>query len=179
MTDADLTRIEVTLGIALPVPYRTLVVPFTVPACAGNIDTELWDDADRLIELNRELRAGIAFVRPWPEHMFAMGRDGSGCAAAIDLRHPPFAVWWTDRCHLDSIGSGQTSASLQEWAGRYLADLRADLEVNGIDPNGPPETRELAEAQSARAGCQFIIIWIGLAVSLVLVAIGVLAWLGG
>jgi hypothetical protein len=177
MTDGDLDRIEAAIGIVLPTAYRKLVVPFPVPAYVGNSDSELWDDADRLVELNRELRAGMTFLHPWPAHMFCMGRDQSGSCSAIDLQDPACPVWWADRGHLDAVGSGQTSPSLPEWAGPYVADLRSDLEGNGIDPDGPPAAREQAAQASARAGCQFILALIGVSVVLVFVVWVLLKWL--
>ena len=64
MTEADLDRIERELDIRLPAPYRNFMAAFPLSACAGNAETELWDDADALIEVNRELRAGMKFVDP-------------------------------------------------------------------------------------------------------------------
>jgi hypothetical protein len=161
---------EKALGIRLPVVYRELVVPFPIPAYAGNTDTELWDDADSLIAFNRELRAGYGIARPWPEHMFAIGRDGSGCARAIDLRDPLGPVWWADRCHLDAIGSAPESPSLAAWAEQHLADLRVELEEKGISEEGPPVAREKADAESARAGCTLMLAVAGVSGLLVLAA---------
>jgi hypothetical protein len=177
LTATDLTRIEAALGIRLPDAYRRLVVPFPVPAWRGNADTELWDAPDRLIELNRELRAGFAFVRSWPPHLFALGRDGSGSATAIDLRDPAAPVLWADRCHLDGAGSGPEWPSLAAWAERYVADLRADLEGDAIDPDGPPEARERAEEEAARAGCRVLLVLLGLGALVVAGAWGLALWL--
>jgi hypothetical protein len=177
LTEGELARIEAALGIALPAAYRKLVVPFPVPAYVGNTETELWDDPDRLVELNGELRAGGASLRPWPAHMFAMGRDDSGCASAIDLQNPACPVWWADRCHLDGVGSSQVAQSLEEWAEQYLADLRSDLEANGIDPDGSPAAREQAAEESARAGGHLILVLLGVGALVVLVVWGLFKWL--
>lgn len=176
MTESELARIEEALGLVLPAAYRTLVVPFPLPAYVGNAETELWDDPDQLIELNRELRAGTSFVRPWPAHMFAMGRDDSGCASAIDLQDPASPVWWVDRCHLDTAGSGQVSSSLAPWAEQYLFDLRSDLRADLIDPDGSPEARASTVDNNARAGCQFTIVLVGIGVVLVLAVLGLVAF---
>jgi hypothetical protein len=177
LTEVELARIEAALGVVLPVVYRKLVVPFPVPAYVGNAETELWDDADRLVELNRELRDGVVFVHPWPVHMFSMGRDGSGCASAIDLRNPGCPVWWADRCHLDAVGSGQVAQSLEEWAGQYLADLRADLEADCIDPYGSPEARERSAEKNAGMGCRLVIVLLVVGVLMVLALWGLVKWL--
>jgi hypothetical protein len=177
LTAEDLTRIESALGVSLPAVYRRLVVPFPIPAYAGNADTELWDDPEQLVQLNRELRAGFAFVRRWPPHLFALGRDAGGSATAIDLRDPAGPVWWADRCHLDVGGSGQVSPSLAAWAEEYLADLRADLEGTGVDPDGPPEARERAVEESGRAGCRCLLVLVGVGALVVALAWGVALWM--
>jgi hypothetical protein len=177
VTESDLARIESALGIELPVAYRKLVAPFPIPAYAGNTDTELWDNASGLIELNRELRAGYASVQPWPAHMYAMGRDDGGSATAIDLQNASSPVWWADRCHLNGVGSCQVSKSFEEWSTQYLADLRSDLEGNAIDPDGPADARNRAAEESARAGCHLILFVAGAAALIVLVVWLALKWI--
>ncbi|MET0556854.1 MAG: hypothetical protein ABW221_27685 [Vicinamibacteria bacterium] len=67
MTADDLRRIEGALAIRLPESYRTRMLAFPIPAAAGNSDLSVWDDADRVIALNQELRRGRhRGVRPWP-----------------------------------------------------------------------------------------------------------------
>ena len=165
MTDADLDRIEGALGVRLPAAYRHAVAPFPVPACAGNADTALWDDPAALIALNEQLRAGLCCVRPWPTHMFAVGRDGGGSAAALDLRDPLGPVVWADRCHLAGPGSGPASPSVAAWVAEAVADLRADLEGNGIDPDGTPQARERAARDSAAADGR-VLVWVAVAAAL-------------
>jgi hypothetical protein len=158
------------LAIRLPVAYRRLVVPFPIPAYARNTDTELWDDPDALIELNRELRIGYRSAAPWPEHMFAVGRDGGGSASAIDLREAEAPVWWADRCHLDMAGTAPESPSLPIWAEQHLAELRVELEEKGTDPAGPSSARDKANAAGARAEERFILAIAGIGALLVLAA---------
>jgi len=153
MTGSDASRIESSLQVALPEPYRDLLTSFPVPAYAGNSDTAFWDDADRLIELNRELRGGASGVRAWPAHMFALGRDAGGCSQAIDLRSGE--LWWADRGHLDAPGSYKHRESLKEWATEYFDDLRTDLTGEGGDPSGTPGQREAVEERNARASARF------------------------
>jgi len=146
------------------------VVPFPIPAYAGNTDTELWDDPDALIELNRELRSGYCSAAPWPEHMYAIGRDGSGCASAIDWRDPMGPVWWADRCHLDVVGTAPESPSLSTWAEQHLADLRVELEEKGVGADGSPEERDTADGVIARAGCILTLAIAGIGALLVIAA---------
>jgi hypothetical protein len=148
---------EQALEIRLPAVYRELVVPFPIPAYAGNSDSELWDDPDSLIQLNHELRGGTGGIQPWPAHMFALGRDGSGCTRAIDLRDPAGPVWWADRCHLDAVGSGPEFPSLIAWAEGHLAEWAVELEEKGLSEGASPEERDRADAEGARAGCVLIL----------------------
>src|SRR5262245_22660114 len=104
MTAEDMRRIEDALGIRLPESYRTYLVPFPVPAARGNVDLGVWDEPERLIEYNLQLRAGRG-VKPWPPHFFAIGHAGDGCPTALDLRDGGDAVWWIDHGHLDNPGS--------------------------------------------------------------------------
>lgn len=177
MTAEDLTRIETALRIQLPAVYRELVVPFPIPAFAGNTDTELKDDPEALIAFNRELRTGYYSVPPWPEHMFALGRDDGGCANAVDVRDPMAPVWWADRCHLYSGGTSPQSPSLTTWAEETLAILRVVLEEHGVDPDDPPEALEQALAASARAGCRCLLAFVGVGALLVAGTWGVALWL--
>jgi hypothetical protein len=170
LTVDDLSRVESALAIRLPDVYRDLVVPFPIPVYAGNTDTELWDDADALIALNRELRTGYGNTAPWPEHLFAMGRDGSGCASAIDLNDPMAPVWWADRCHLDAVGTAPESPSLATWAEQHLADLRVEIEEKAVSEAGPTSARDKADAEGARAEGLFLLALVGVAALLVFAA---------
>ena len=142
---------EAELGISLPAAYKRVVTAFPIPAWAGNAETDVWDNAKRLIELNRELRAGSG-VKPWPPTMFALGRDQGGCTHALDLASGE--VWWADRCHLDAPGSYRLSVTLEAWLEQSLRDLRSDLEADAIDPDGTPDERQLRERDDPwSAGC--------------------------
>lgn len=149
MKGNDAARIESALQVTLPAAYRDLLTSFPLPAYAGNADTELWDDADRLIELNRELRSGTSSVKAWPTHMFALGRDAGGCSQAIDLRSGE--LWWADRGHLDVSSSYKHRESLEEWAVDYFEGLAQDLTGEGGDPSSTPRQREDLETRNARA----------------------------
>jgi hypothetical protein len=83
------------------------MVDFPIRAGRGNDDTELWDNASRLIEENRRLRGGLSGVPPWPPRFFCLGGTRSASVYAIDLTDPDAAVWWADHLHLDAPGSGQ------------------------------------------------------------------------
>lgn len=150
MKTEDIRRIEQALGITLPESYRTRMVPYPVPAAAGNTDLAVWDDADRLIEFNEELRRGApGGVLPWPAHFFAIGHAGDGCPYALDFRAGD-AVWWIDHGHLDNPSSQQEVDSFAAWADKYFATLREEMVGELVDPDGTPQQRAAVEKKNAR-----------------------------
>jgi hypothetical protein len=133
MTDDDIALIGRELKIALPESYVRALVPFRVPALAGNTDSQLWDDARALIDLNRELRAGSRFRPAWPHHLFAVGE-----LIALDTRDPAGPVWWLDHGMIDHEASYLSHARFEDWVDDFYRDLREDLEGDGHDPDRPP-----------------------------------------
>ena len=158
MTEDDLGRIEQALGVTLPKAYRSRMLAFPIPALAGNSEDELWDDAAEIIRLNQELRKGNSVSKPWPPHMLALGRDGSGCQIAIDLRNPEGPVWWVDRTHLDQ--SGPWEKPFEAWFEEWVVETKEGLEDDGIDPMGSPQAREEGRSRIANAGCRNMIVLI-------------------
>jgi hypothetical protein len=175
MTESDLALVEEALGIRLPPTYRQTMLAYPVPACAGNSNTELWDNAPELIKLNRELRDGRPFVTPWPTEFFALGTDAGGCTQALGLSEG--TVFWTDRCHIPAEGNRGRVRDFASWASEYVSGLRQDLEGEGINPDGDPGTaRQIHEANETEglrydAGCLIA------AVLLILGAVVVWRWL--
>ena len=164
MSPEDLDRIERDLGINLPDSYRSVMSGFPIPAFAGNSDTDLWDDADALIERNLELRTEhVKGHGPWPSHCYFFGDPLTACGYALDLRKPDAPVLWVDHCDLDARASGEVAPSFAAWAEQYVAKVRGDLEKDGIDPDGAPD------AAHPGTGC--------LGGLLMLVATGVIAWI--
>ena len=160
MTDEDIQRIESSLDIVLPPVYRRTVVPFPIPALSGNTNTELWDDPARLVALNREVRAGDRWRKPWPGHLFAVGELDGESYVAIDLRDTDAPTWWIDHGHVDAKGSGQTHSRFEDWVGAYLKGLRTDLSGDGHDPDGTPQQLEASveqEYQQSLRGCALFI----------------------
>lgn len=139
MREEDLKRIETTLGIQLPEAYRHRMTHFPIPMLVGNKERELWDDADALIELNQELRQGMSGgVKPWPSHLFSLGRDDGGCCMAMDLGTVEPLVWWVDRCHLENA-EGCEKVRFDDWVIEFVRDTTFDLTDQGLDPNVTPE----------------------------------------
>lgn len=166
MTEPDLVSVEQTLGIRLPSAYRQTMLAFPVGACAGNHNTELWDNAPELIKLNQELRAGRPFVTPWPVDYFALGTDAGGCTQALSLSEG--TVSWADRCHLPAEGERGQVIDFGAWVSRYAASLRQDLEGEGVDPDGDPAAaRQILEANEKEGlrldvGCLVAVVLLGL-----------------
>ncbi|MCM2257167.1 MAG: SMI1/KNR4 family protein [Vicinamibacteria bacterium] len=153
MTEPELALIEETLGIRLPEAYRQTMLAFPLPACAGNHDSELWDDAAELVKLNQELRAGRPHVKPWPAEYFALGTDAGGCTQALSLSEG--TVFWADRCHLPPEGERGLVRDFASWAAEYVAGLRQDLEGEGVDPGGDPATARRVQEANEREGLRF------------------------
>jgi hypothetical protein len=149
MKAEDIRRIEQELGITLPERYRARMVPYPIPAAEGNTDLGVWDNADRLIEFNRELRRGApGGVMPWPPHFFAIGHAGDGCPYALDLRSGD-AVWWVDHSHLDNPSSQKEADSFAAWADKYFATLRDEMAGELVDPDASPQQRAAVEKRNS------------------------------
>ena len=110
--------------------------------------------------------------------MFATGHAGDGSPAAIDLRSADAAVWWVEKCHLDAAGSGQTHSSFADWLAKYVADLRQDCELDGIDPDGTPASREDAQDPSTRQGCLYLVFLVAALVAVAALIVVLARWLG-
>lgn len=165
MTEDDLNRIERELQITLPMAYRQLMVTFPIPALAGNTDSGLSDNADKLMEDNRYVRGKGWSPLQWPNHFYCLGIDSGGSSHALDLRGPDGPVYWADRCHLDP--DGPTAQPFSEWAAQQVADLRGDLEGNGYNLDWTPQELEKVQSEEARQGCKAVIMFIVVTVAVV------------
>src|SRR5689334_14955276 len=139
MKDSDIVMIEQALSISLPESYKRAVVPFRIPALVGNTDYQLWDDANGLVELNRQLRVGSRTRPPWPAHLFAIGDPHGDELIALDTRLTEGPVWWLDHGMVENKTSYQSHSKFADWVEEFYRDIRSDLEGDGIDPDGKPE----------------------------------------
>jgi hypothetical protein len=175
LTADDIARVEQALGITLPASYRARMVPYPIRAAEGNADLGVWDNAERIVELNLELRRGAAGgVKPWPSRFFALGHPGDGSPYALDLDAGD-AVWWVDRSHLDNPSSAKESDSFAAWADRYFRILRTEMAGNLVDPDGTPQQRAMTEKREARStaiGCAIFL-------AIVIAIIVAIRWLIG
>lgn len=149
MTDRDLDFVEGELGITLPAAYRRTLSAFPVPACAGNSDAELWDDAKALVARNRALRAGEGGNAPWQRHQYFIG-GAAGWSNAIDLRKAEAPVWLVEADDWRHADTGIDYETFEEWAAAYVADQRQALEGDGVDPDGTPEARAADQTAGRR-----------------------------
>jgi hypothetical protein len=88
MTEDDFSRIEQTFAIRLPVVYRRRLSTFPVLQEVGNSHTQVWDDAEKLIDLNQRLRTEW---KDWPSWLFAIGQSEGDPLIPEDDVGPPFA----------------------------------------------------------------------------------------
>lgn len=153
MTSEDIQLIERELGLTLPESYKQGLVPFRIPALAGNVDSLLWDDAQRLIALNQELRNGDNNRPAWPAHLFAVGDPHGDEIIAIDTRSPAGSVWWLDHGLVNSKSSYQSHTSFSEWVEEFYRNLRTDLEGDGYNAEGSPEDFKTAQDKEAKQNC--------------------------
>lgn len=167
MTDSDIQLIERELAITLPECYRRAVVPYCILAMAANTDSLLWDDAQQLIALNRELRRGSRFRPAWPAHLFAVGDPHGDELIALDTRTSEGPVWWLDHGMVDSKSSYESHPRFADWVEEFYRDIRSDLVGDGYDADGAPEALEAAQSANAKQGflgCIAVIVFIAFAV---------------
>ena len=170
MKDSDIIMIEQELGIALPESYKQAVVPFRIRALGGNIDYQLWDDAKRLIELNRRLRAGSRTRPAWPPHLFAVGDPHGDEMIALDIRSAGGPVMWLDHGVVDSKASYQSHSKFTEWVEEFYRDTRADLEGDAKNPDGEPEVeRPMTGWEMLR----YLLSLVGVAVAVLLILLAI------
>ena len=174
MTAEDIKRVESTLGITLPSAYTKVMTVFPVPAYAGNSEMMLWDDANALIALNRELREGRSYVKPWPRRFFALGQDAGGCSDALDLDDPEYGVFWFDRQHIHVGVEDRSPEKIEQWLTRQVRDLSSDLAGNGIDPTISPERRQESERKEYRSSNIAMLLFAGVIAAALIVGI----WIG-
>jgi hypothetical protein len=173
MQDSEITMIERELGISLPESYKRAVVPFRIHSLVGNTDYQLWDDAKRLVELNRRLRTGSRTRPAWPPHLFAVGDPHGDELIALDTRSADGPVWWLDHGMVDGEASYQSHFKFADWVEEFYRDTRSDLEGDGKDPNGEPE---LEKPMTGWGALRYLLSLIGVAV-IALFILAAIVWI--
>lgn len=173
MQPSDIAKIERELEIQLPEPYKKALLSYPIPAYAGNSETMFWDDADRLIALNHELRRGRSPVAPWPHRFYALGQDSGGCSDALDLDDPEHGVFWFDRQHVDAGTNSRSPEKIEAWLMRQVKDDTSDLIDAGVDPDQSPQQRERIERENVGKGCSSLMIVIVILAIVLLIGIAI------
>jgi len=171
MTRADFQFIESKLSLRLPEAYRAAVCPFPVRAYAGNSDTDLWDDAAGLVELNLRLRSDAG----WRSTLFAVGEQDRS-KTAIDISSPKLQVWWIDGA-LEAPGSGPGDQGFVDWSKELFGQMRSGEYMDGFDPeNDPPGTRTQSTPTTVWTvlGCMGAIVGIAVVIALIIFCIQLL-----
>lgn len=139
MTEADLDRIESALGFALPAFYREYMQAYAPDLRAQQPEWlrpvnewEFADDPDRVIALNRSVRAqaeGYFFDdRPWPDELLVIGSEHDQNYFAIDrLSGDEGMLFWS---HEDGSLSriADSLPGYRDWLMRWWDDIRRDDE---------------------------------------------------
>jgi hypothetical protein len=95
MTESDLTNIESALNIAVPPLYRQWALRLPLPGEETEGWEEVFNDAERLIKENRELRSNGWYSGPWPPHLFCIG-EHDGNHYFIDLSNLNSGVFYAN-----------------------------------------------------------------------------------
>jgi len=166
MKQSDIDGIELELGIKLPQTYKEIMVNFPIRGLAGNSETELWDNAEKIIEYNKELRQGKNTNKPWPIKLYAMGRDQGGCTNAIDLSDHGYGVFWLDRTIIRNEDNEISEDKISAWMAKTIMELSNDMIMNGEDPNVDPKEKD--NANGGGHGCVIIALIIIMIVGVVI-----------
>ena len=122
MSDDDVRKVEHELGLTVPAAYRTFVTNYPAAlADCGAGDFELMNSADRVIALNRDLRAGGFYGLEWPTHYLAVGENGCGDYYCLDTTASAASVLFFDHERQEFVVA---APSLQEWQPVLLAQYR-------------------------------------------------------
>jgi hypothetical protein len=104
MTEADLARIEASLGAPLPAHYRDFLrdhaAELRVVKARCPDAVELYLEADEIIQRNAEIRDGSLYIQfgddidPWPTDFILVGGfPASGDHILVNLESPRERVW--------------------------------------------------------------------------------------
>jgi hypothetical protein len=129
MTAQDLDRIELSLGIALPAEYRTVMMAYPFPSDSSAAELWMPDDAERVLVLNEGYRRGPGRSTDWPRHLFLLGDDGGEEAFVLDTSAVPYpvAAYQLETGRLRPL-VGDFQAFMQ-WQWDELAKIEADEQV--------------------------------------------------
>lgn len=86
MTEAEIAKIESTLGLLLPPDYRGFLTEEA--ELDGTLDdTTALRDAEAIIEATMEYRQGFAGLPPWPQHWLYVGDEADAYPYVLDCQN--------------------------------------------------------------------------------------------
>ena len=86
MTAADISKIELHLGVTLPSKYIDVLLNYPFEADAGKFEWSIGDDAESIIRWTSDYRNGFAGNPPWPHELICIGTEGDGCPISLNLQ---------------------------------------------------------------------------------------------
>jgi SMI1-KNR4 cell-wall len=135
MTEAEVATVETELGVVLHQHYRRFLMEYPQILIDTKLDLgwvqeapadrKLYNNAARLIELNRDVRLpGTPWVGeagdPWPDNFFVIGDDQCGNYWSVDLQTADSGVWFYEH----EIGAFERQHnSLQEFGESLLKGI--------------------------------------------------------
>lgn len=120
ITNADISSIQTALDLELPDFYCDFVLDYPgllLNACEESSPIQLSNSADRIIQLNRDVRSSQH--NDWEHEHFVIGESGCGDYYAIDVSAVDSPVYFWNH-ELGEFDDREESGSLLEFAGHVL-----------------------------------------------------------
>ena len=135
MDPHEFDRMEQTLGVSLPAPYRAAMLDYPFPP--NHQAAELWmpDSAAIVLEMNRPIPERRLAGKAWPSHLVLIGSDGGEEDFVLDVHAPsaPVLAYERESGNVRALAPDFAAwlALLQEWESeveRDAAGMRAAYE---------------------------------------------------
>ena len=122
MNDADLCKIEVSIGARLPESYRQFMQKYTEDLLQIAGDFEFITEADCIVKLNEDLRKMPFYQgKSWPDRLFAIGENGCEDYYFLDLKDSTGAVLFVNH---ETMNHEIVAPNVEEWVQKLLKELR-------------------------------------------------------
>lgn len=118
MTPEDVSKIEVELGLTLPVDYQQALLHYPFAPETDAYYYTLFGDAEYLVDANRAYREGGFFGQDWPPHYLVVGDDGAGNVYFLDLVRESSPVFFADHeitSASDSLAVTEEAPNIGAW----------------------------------------------------------------
>jgi hypothetical protein len=123
---SDVNSIEFELKSTLPAAYRDTLLNYPFPSWSGSDDCPLFDNAEGLIECNRQYHDGFAGMPAWPESLLFIGNDGAASTYAIDREDSQLRVLFLDHGHPHKVL--ESYESFDSWIDEIRNELGDSLD---------------------------------------------------